>query len=62
MIWNDKDYEWHKWFAWFPVSLKVCVEDLPKYAWLETVDRKMTHGLLRADYWEYKDPKDTRLH
>jgi hypothetical protein len=45
---------WHKWFAWFPVVIKV-IDNRKQYCWLEYVERK---GELILDYmacdWTYE--------
>ena len=43
-------YEWHDWFAWFPVQL----QDTGEVAWLETVRRRCVSNW--DDYWTYKSP------
>lgn len=43
-------YEWHDWFAWFPVQLN----DTGETAWLETVRRRCVSSW--DDYWTYKSP------
>lgn len=57
MIWEDKDYEWHPYFAWLPVEVKVNNGANPKYVWWETIERQMRRGTFRSDYWVYRLPE-----
>jgi thiosulfate reductase cytochrome b subunit len=51
MRWRGKSkdhYEWHRWFAWFPVKTEVW------WVWLEHVDRcRFAHRA--GGWWEYRE-------
>lgn len=52
--WADNNYarifRWHKWFAWYPVT----VED-GNCIWLEYVARCRVFGGRGDDYWSYRE-------
>lgn len=51
MIWTtkySKKFNWHKWFAWFPVGIGD-----NKMIWWEKVERRK-QGNQECIYWEYK--------
>lgn len=66
MIWisskiqNFKSH-WHRWFAWYPVTLKVYPYGSKKKVWLQTILRKGigTHqdldGKVTTWHFEYKE-------
>ena len=52
---------WHSWFAWYPVRLKLRVDERPNeirwsytehYVWWERIERRETRGYLGS--WEYR--------
>ena len=50
--WSDKHYEWHKWYAWYPVGVET-----HDCRWLEGIERCRKvyygpHGSL--SYWTYR--------
>jgi hypothetical protein len=45
----SRNFEWHRWFAWYPVYFNGWI------VWLETVECRLTNGGRGADYWEYRD-------
>lgn len=57
MRWRTKDHnaaflakrEWHRWFAWLPVTTAY-----PERIWLETVERRLVDGGAYHDWWEYR--------
>jgi len=52
---HNTKLNWHKWFAWFPVTVKQYADGSAKKVWLEYVMRKGdmydTHGwIIKWDY------------
>lgn len=47
---DERRAEWHKWFAWYPVSLS----DEDAWCWLEVLERKIVYhaGLRTIPGWE----------
>lgn len=44
-------YEWHPWFAWYPVTMH---DDSFECRWLVWVQRRMMPAMYYSDYWVYK--------
>lgn len=40
--------DWHKWFAWHPVSVG------NEAVWLEVIERKVSYSIY-DDWWEYRE-------
>lgn len=49
-------YEWHRWFAWYPVQV-YC----DQYYWLCWIERKRVSSVLERDYWFYSSGESTPL-
>lgn len=54
-------YEWHRWFAWFPVSVlcwsktgTLSVVMYHEYCWLHTVERQRVLGMF-GDHCQYRE-------
>jgi hypothetical protein len=47
-----KIYEWHRWFAWFPVT----IDRNGNRVWLETIERRYLGKTQLRDFetWEYR--------
>lgn len=42
MIWKNKDYSiWHRWFAWYPIQMKI--DDEWHTVWLQFIERRNRH-------------------
>lgn len=50
-------YEWHQWFAWYPVRMPGIYGRL---VWLQMVRRKMQRFGPMGEWWVYEDLKGTR--
>ncbi len=55
MIWKNREllaeYQWHSWFAWFPVEIETT--HLREKVWLETIERRKAESF-GGSYWEYR--------
>ena len=52
--------EWHKWFAWRPVTVEIILGKKVR-AWLETVERKGKHKVVMGSNewkWEYREKEE----
>lgn len=45
-------FDWHSWFAWFPVIVPGPREGTEGFIWLETIDRRRKI-VGRKESWEY---------
>lgn len=43
-------YQWHKWFAWYPMAFG------PHIVWLKVIQRRLVQDY-RGDYWVYRRNK-----
>lgn len=46
---STNKYEWHKWFAWYPVLVEDEDTGARMWIWLETVERIYRDGLWDED-------------
>jgi hypothetical protein len=47
--------QWHKWFAWYPVTVEITSEGRQIKAWLQHIMRKGTHfGSSWEQWWTYE--------
>ncbi len=51
----NRKQEWHKWFAWYPVTVRVTEDKHKIKCWLETVQRKGCLYGFGTWSWEYKE-------
>lgn len=56
---KQRYWDWHKWFAWYPVIINFQKEK-PRRVWLQTVARRLceTGGHRSDTYWKYHEPND----
>ena len=47
-------WDWHRWFAWYPVVIWDEEQEREFYVWLETVERKRDGPALRYGGWKMK--------
>lgn len=59
-----KNYqEWHRWFAWHPVKVKI-TDDIWGWVWLKTIERRWENNYLSGntpDYWRGYEYWDYRI-
>ncbi len=57
MRWNRRDIDgWHRWFAWYPVTMKVTALGIVETVWMETIERRATRSSSLTDPpYEYRD-------
>lgn len=53
------EYSWHKWFAWFPICIKLTPSNnrLPynnKWVWLENINRIKFTSIKGTDFYSYR--------
>ena len=57
----DKDkknkWEWHKYFAWFPVTVKKGYNGDEIRIWLQLIERKQKSDYHDDYYWDYRKIK-----
>jgi len=47
--------EWHKWFAWYPVTIKLTEEKRKVKIWLETIERKGDYySDIASSFWSWE--------
>ncbi len=51
----DRKQKWHKWFAWYPVTVRVTEDKHKIRCWLENVQRKGYLYGFGTWSWEYKE-------
>jgi len=46
---------WHRWFAWYPITIATSDDRRMMKCWLETTYRRGTyHGDCEDDWWEWE--------
>lgn len=55
---NQSKWEWHNWFAWYPVTRSSgSIDDLGEIVWLKRIQRKrkkLFTGIAYAEWWSYR--------
>jgi len=56
MRWSNKTHEWHRWFAWYPITICHCKTCEEITIWWEYVARKKIMGNYFPYYVYHPDP------